>query len=74
VSIFLIDLVETYDLAPNIAAKDVFDGGREFRNRYWGTSMIRAYDFDATGRTFFDYLDQESTTEGQAFHPGDRAT
>jgi len=63
-----IDLMEIHDLAPGIAVKDVIDGGREFRNRYWGTGMVRAYDFDATGRTFSDYLDQKSAAEGQAFH------
>ncbi|MBC8242525.1 MAG: hypothetical protein H8E30_18935 [Alphaproteobacteria bacterium] len=63
-----IDLVEIYKLTPGIAVKDVLDGGRDFRNRYWGTGLVRAYDFDATGKTFADYLDQKSADEGLAFH------
>lgn len=63
-----IDLMEIYELAPHIAVKDVIDGGREFRNRYWGTGMASAYGFDATGKTFSDYLDHDPAVEGQAFH------
>ncbi len=63
-----IDLVEIYRLAPFIAVKDVLDGDQDFCNRYWGTSLVKAYDFDATGRTFADYLDQKSAAEGLAFH------
>jgi len=63
-----VDMMQITKLAPFIAVKDVIDGGQDFRNRFWGTGLVRAYDFDATGHSFSDYLDDESVVEGLALH------
>lgn len=63
-----IDLMDIYPLSPYIAVKDVIDSGKEFRNRYWGTGLVMAYGFDATDKTFFDYLSPDAIEEKLALH------
>ncbi len=63
-----IDLMDIYIFAPFIAVKDVVDNGAEFRNRYWGTELTNAYGYDATGKSFSDYLSPDAVAEGLAVH------
>lgn len=58
-----IDLMSIYHLSPWVVVKDVVDGGRDFRNRFWGTEIALVHDFDATGLCYEDYLQLESAEE-----------
>ncbi len=49
-----VELMDVYKIAPSIVVRDVLDGGREFRIRFWGTEMAVALEFDATGMLLSD--------------------
>jgi len=49
-----IDLLDIWKIAPCLIIKDVIDGGKDFRNRYWGTQVAARAGFDGTGRTHLD--------------------
>lgn len=54
-----VDLMAIHKTARFMIVKDVIDGGKEFRNRYWGTGLVRAFNFDATGRLLAEYYDEK---------------
>ena len=58
-----IDLIEIYEIAPKIVVKDVVDGGTEFRNRFWGTSVTQNLGVDATGKLIREYFDRPENLE-----------
>lgn len=45
------ELTDIIECAPYMMYKDVIDSGSDFKNRYWGTEIARAYSFEATGKT-----------------------
>lgn len=63
-----IDLMEIYHLSPKIVVKDAIDGGADFRNRFWGTDIVRIHDYDATGRVYADYPELLSAEEEKNIH------
>lgn len=46
-----IDLMAIHDIAPYITVKDVIDGGADFRNRFFGTGLVRILGYDGTGKS-----------------------
>lgn len=52
-----VDLLDVYDIAPMMIVKDVIDGGQEYKNRFWGTGVTRAFGLDATALLLRDYYD-----------------
>lgn len=52
-----IDLMAIRDIAPHMIVKDIVDGGREYRNRFWGTRVAEAFLFDGTGLLLHEYYD-----------------
>jgi hypothetical protein len=50
-----LDFLDIYDNAAMVIVKDVVDGGREYRNRFWGTGVTRAFNLDATNHLLGDY-------------------
>jgi|GEM_PF-937283 len=53
-----VDLMDIYKVASHLIIKDVIDEGREYRNRYWGTGVARAFNIDATNFLLADYYDE----------------
>lgn len=49
------DLMDLYDIAAALAVKDVIDGGRDYINRFWGTSLTVALGFEGTGKLVSTY-------------------
>lgn len=49
------DLMDLYDIAAAIAVKDVIDGGDDFINRFWGTSLTVVLGFEGTGKLVSTY-------------------
>jgi len=49
-----IDLLDLWKIAPCLIIKDVINGGKDFRNRYWGTQVAARAGFDGTGRTHLE--------------------
>lgn len=49
------DLMDIYDIAAALAVKDVIDGGQDFINRFWGTSLTVALGFEGTGKLVSTY-------------------
>jgi hypothetical protein len=45
-----IDLMDLYDIAPNVVVRDAVDGGSEFRCRYFGSNLVEAFGLDPTGK------------------------
>ncbi len=52
-----IELTDIIECAPFIMYKDVVDSGYDFKNRYWGTEIAKAFSVEATGKTFRDYYE-----------------
>ena len=52
-----VDLMAIHQVARFMIVKDVVDGGQEYRNRFWGTGLARAFSFDATNLVLGDYYD-----------------
>ncbi len=50
-----IDLMDIYELAPWIIVKEAVDRGREWRNRYFGTGIVRKLGIEGTGLKLADY-------------------
>ncbi len=51
------ELTDIIDCAPFVVYKDVIDGGKEFRNRYWGTEISKIFSQESTGKSLGDYYD-----------------
>jgi hypothetical protein len=45
-----IDLMDLYDIAPNIMVRDAVDNGKEFRCRFFGSNLVRTFGYDPTGK------------------------
>ena len=50
-------LTDIIECAPYMLYKDIIDSGYDFRNRFWGTELVRAFSLEATGKTFRDYYE-----------------
>lgn len=50
-----IDLMDIFELAPWIIVKEAVDRGREWRNRYFGTGIVRKLGIEGTGLKLADY-------------------
>jgi len=46
-----LSLMDIYAAAPYVTVKDVIDGGRDLRNRFWGTALAENFGFEASGRS-----------------------
>ncbi len=55
-----LDLMEIYDIAPLLTIRDVVDGGREFRSRYWGTQLVNLFGVETTGKLLGEAFSPES--------------
>ncbi|MBO6521858.1 MAG: PAS domain-containing protein [Rhodospirillales bacterium] len=49
------DLMDLYEVAPSLAVKDVIDDGRDYVNRFWGTSLTVALGFEGSGKLVSTY-------------------
>ncbi|MBO6522152.1 MAG: hypothetical protein JJ900_18625 [Rhodospirillales bacterium] len=49
------ELMDIYDIADRVVLKDVVDGGRDFRNRFWGTYLVQSFDIEWTRLLVSDY-------------------
>lgn|GEM_PF-696292 len=54
-----LSLMEIYAAAPYVTVKDVVDGGRDLRNRFWGTGLTENFGFEATGRSMREVYGQK---------------
>ena len=50
-----VQLMDLYEIAPYLSVKDVLDGGRDFRNRFWGTGLTVVLGFEGSGRLVSTY-------------------
>lgn len=62
-----ISLMDVYQLAPDIMVKEAVDGGREWRNRYFGSGLARNIGVDATNRLLAEYHDADNAAKALAF-------
>lgn len=46
-----VSLMDLWQFADSMTVKDVIDGGRDFRNRYWGSRLTAYIGVEGTGRT-----------------------
>ena len=49
-----LELMDLYDIAPLMFIRDVVDGGKDLRCRFWGTEMASAYHMDCSGKLVSD--------------------
>ena len=52
-----INLIDIYDIAPNMMVRDAVDGGRDFLCRFCGTGLLAILGMDPTGRRLGDVYD-----------------
>ena len=57
------DFTDVMEIASAMIIKDVVDGGKEFRNRFWGTSNSDVVGFDGTGKFIADYYEPEDVDD-----------
>ncbi len=50
-------LTDFIELVPNLNYKEMVDGGADYRSRYWGTTVSKAFDQERTGHTYRDDYD-----------------
>ncbi len=55
------EMMDLYGMAHSMVVRDVLDGGRDYRIRFWGTRMTEALEFEATGKTLRDFRPPEMT-------------
>lgn len=53
-----LNLMDLYKIADRIIVKQIIDGGREFRNRFWGSRVAEAFGLDATNKETNDYYEE----------------
>jgi hypothetical protein len=49
------ELTDIISCAPYTIYKDVINSGYDFKNRYWGTEVSRAFGVESTGKLLRDY-------------------
>ncbi len=62
-----ISLMDVYQMAPDIMVKEAVGGGREWRNRYFGSGLAVHLGVDATNKLLSDYHDPENAAKARDF-------
>lgn len=63
-----IDIMDLYDIAPSLCIRDVVDGGRDLRCRYWGGDFEWAYKVNCREKLISESYSPDGAQNTQELH------